>query len=337
MRRHGRKPMSMTHGDFDYAYLEALALDPRTGRRRFRHLSFAAHIDSTMRGRRGAERPREENELDVFRRRFCAMFARLRAEHGVTSFLAHNMTVTPGNLDQSAGVVARNRDVGFRMFSFQPAAYVGNPARWDEGYRAIDPDEVWRRIEEGAGARLHHRALQYGDPRCNRTAYGGFAGGRYWALLDDDDPRDGAALTAFLDAYGGMDFGAPRHLLAARLVRGSFGRPSVVARSAGVAVRVLRRMGGPLAAMRHRPRAVTFVMHSFMDASLVVPAWEALERGEASADPEIAAATERLSACSYAMAHPEDGRIVPACAQHAVFDPEANRRLAGLLRPSASG
>ncbi len=28
MLRHGRKPMSMTHGDFDYDYLERLALDP---------------------------------------------------------------------------------------------------------------------------------------------------------------------------------------------------------------------------------------------------------------------------------------------------------------------
>jgi len=77
-------------------------------------------------------------------------------------------------------------------------------------------------------------------------------------------------------------------------------------------------------------------MHSFMDASLVAPAWAALERGEVSDDPEVRAAQERLSACSYAMAHPEDGRIVPACAQHAVFDPGENRRLVELLRrPSA--
>lgn len=262
------------------------------------------------------------------------MFGRLGAEHGVSSFLAHNMTVTPGNVDEVAGVVARNRDSGFRLFSFQPAAYVGNPARWGDGYRAVDPEDVWRRIEEGAGAHLHHRALQYGDPRCNQTAYGGFAEGHYWALLDEGDPRDGAALTSFLDAYGGMDFGAPAHLLAARLARGALAHPSVVAHTAGVAVRIVRRMGGPLAALRHRPRPVTFVMHSFMDASVVVPAWEALERHEVSADPEVAAAQERLSACSYAMAHPEGGRIVPACAQHAVFDPDANRRLVDLLRPS---
>lgn len=328
----GRKPMSMTHGDFDYDYLEALALDPQTGRPRFHHLSFAGHFDSTMIGRRGAERPASEAELDPFRARFCAMFARLRAEHGVTSFLAHNMTVTPGNLDEVAGVVRRNRDAGFRLFSFQPAAYVGNSARWSDGYGAIDPDDVWREVEEGAGGRLHHRALQYGDPRCNRTAYGGFAGAGYWPLLDEDDPRDAAALASFLTAYGGMDFGAHPGLLAARLVRGALGHPAVVTRCAGAALRVVGRMGGPLGAMRRRPRPVTFVMHSFMDASVVVPAWEATERGLVSDDPEVAAAQERLAACSYAMAHPENGRIVPACAQHAVFDPEENRRLVRLLR-----
>lgn len=328
----GRKPMSMTHGDFDYAYLEALALDPRTGRPRFRHLSFAGHFDSTMRGRGGAGRPATEAQLDPFRSRFCAMFARLRAEHGVTSFLAHNMTVTPGNLDEVAGVVRRNRDAGFRLFSFQPAAYVGNPARWSEGYRAVDPEEVWRRIEEGVGARLHHGSLQYGDPRCNRTAYGGFAGDRYWTMLDEDDPRDAEALSSFLDAYGGMDFGAPAHLLAVRLARGTLTHPRVAPRIAGATARAFRRMGGPLALLRHRPRAVTFVMHSFMDAALVTPAWEALERGEVSDDPAVRAAQERLSACSYAMAHPDDGRIVPACAQHAVYDPDENRRLVRQLR-----
>ncbi|MGE0026353.1 MAG: radical SAM domain-containing protein [Thermoleophilia bacterium] len=328
----GRKPMSMTHGDFEYEYLEALALDPTSGRPRFRHLSFAAHIDSTMRGRRGAERPADEEELDPVRRRFCAMFARLRAEHGVTSFLAHNMTVTPGNLDQVAGVVRRNRDVGFRMFSFQPAAYVGNPARWADGYRAVDPEEVWRRVQDGVGARLHHRAMQYGDPRCNRTAYGGFAGDRYWPLLDEDDPRDARALTAFLDAYGGMDFGAPAPLVALRLARGALARPAVVPAVAGAAARALRRVGGVAHLIRARPRPVTFVMHSFMDASVVRPAWEAIEAGAESDDPQVRAAQERLQACSYAMAHPEDGRLVPACAQHAVLDPAENRRLVSQLR-----
>ncbi len=48
-----------------------------------------------MFGRHGAERPASEAELTPFRRRFCEMFARLEAETGVRSYLAHNMTVTP--------------------------------------------------------------------------------------------------------------------------------------------------------------------------------------------------------------------------------------------------
>ena len=323
----GRKPMSMTHGDFDYAYLETLALDPATGRPRFAHLSFAGHFDTTMIGRRGVPRPTSEAELNPYRRRFCRMFERLRREHGVRSFLAHNMTVTPANLDQVPDVVRECRGYGFRLFSFQPAAYVGNPARWGDGYGTLAPDDVWRRIEEGVGARLHPGALQYGDPRCNRTAYGGFAGGRYWTMLDEDDPRDRRALGSFLRAYGGMDFGAPAPLLAVRLVRGALAHPPTVPRCAAAAARAVGRMGGP-AALARRPRPVTFVMHSFMDAGLVAAAWEMLERGRASDDPAVRAAQERLGACAYGMAHPSAGRVVPACAQHAVFDPADNRRLA---------
>ena len=58
MLDHGRKPMSMSHGDFDYDYLERLALDPATGAPRFTHLSFAGHFDSMMFGRRGIRRAR---------------------------------------------------------------------------------------------------------------------------------------------------------------------------------------------------------------------------------------------------------------------------------------
>jgi hypothetical protein len=76
---------------------------------------------------------------------------------------------------------------------------------------------------------------------------------------------------------------------------------------------------------------MTYVMHSFMDARDVGPAWELMQRGETSADPRIRATQERLQACSYAMAHPDSGTLVPACAQHAVLDPLENRRLQELL------
>jgi hypothetical protein len=78
-------------------------------------------------------------------------------------------------------------------------------------------------------------------------------------------------------------------------------------------------------------------MHNFMDAEVVRPAWELMQRGEVASDPDVRAAQERLSACSYAMAHPESGTLVPACAQHSVLDPEENRKLALLLPMAATG
>ena len=68
-------------------------------------------------------------------------------------------------------------------------------------------------------------------------------------------------------------------------------------------------------------------MHSFMDASVVRPAWELLQRGERATEPAVVAAQERLEACVYTMAHPDTGALVPACVQHSVLDEDENRRL----------
>jgi hypothetical protein len=75
-----------------------------------------------------------------------------------------------------------------------------------------------------------------------------------------------------------------------------------------------------------------------MDADVVRPAWEALERDEVATDAAVRAAQERLQACSYAMAHPDEGRLVPACVQHAVLDPQENALLARALpiRPAGT-
>jgi hypothetical protein len=329
MIRHGRKPMSMTHGEFDYDYLRRLALDP-DGRRRFELLRFAGHFDSLMLGRRGIARPDSEADLHPYRRRFVAQFERLRREHGVRYDLAHNMTVTPRNLPEVAGVVRACMSMGFGMLSFQPAAYVGNPTRWREDFHAVDIDAVWAEIERGAGARLPWRHLQMGDARCNRSAYGVLAGGRWTALLDDRDPRDLRVRDAFLDGFGGMDFERPVAAVAIAVGRVIARRPRVVPLAAGWAARFVRRAGA-VRLVRGRPRGLTFVVHAFMDADVVRPAWDGLRRGELADDPAVRAAQERLQACSYAMAHPDEDRLVPACVQHAVLDPAENARLARLL------
>lgn len=76
---------------------------------------------------------------------------------------------------------------------------------------------------------------------------------------------------------------------------------------------------------------MTFVMHRFMHAEDVKPAWELLQQGETSDDPRIVETQERLAACFYAMAHPETGQIIPACVQHSVLDPAENATLVELL------
>ena len=331
MRDHGREPMSMTHGDVDYDYLEALAVGP-DGRRRFDRLSFAAHFDMMMFGRRGIERPPDERALEPYRRRFADMFTRLRREHGVRSFLAHNMTVTPRNLDQVADVVRQSHGMGFGMFSFQPAAFIGDDRRWHERYRDATPDAVWAEIEKGAGARLDYHLFEHGDIRCNRTAYGFYVGDTWHPLLDGGDPRDIAVRDAFLARMGHISFtGPPAALVAAQVARVVLRRPGTLAMAAGWLRRTVRRVGVRTLLEHRAVRPVSFVMHQFMDAADVAPAWELTQQGRTSDEPRIRATQERLAACTYAMAHPESGTLVPACVQHSVLDPGENQELRRLL------
>lgn len=334
MRAHGREPMSMSHGDFDAEYLKALVLGP-DGRRRLDRISFSGHFDLLMFGRRGIVRPTDEAALDPYRRRFAAMFADLQRDHGVASFLAHSMTVTERNVDQIAQVVRNNHDAGFGMFSFQPAAAMGDERRWHEDYSMTSGDAVWAQIEAGAGARLPFRALQHGDERCNRTTYGFYVGSTYHPLLDDLDPQDLHLRDLFLTHLGGVQKTGSTAGFVARVAVVLVRRPQLTGAFARWTARRVRRVG-LLALLRHGVRPVTFVMHSFMDAEVVQPAWQALqsEAGKAGAmsdDPRIAEAQVRLKACSYAMAHPETGELVPACVQHAVLDPAENVALRRLL------
>ncbi|MGE3413973.1 MAG: radical SAM domain-containing protein [Dehalococcoidia bacterium] len=331
MRDAGREPMSMTHGDFDYDYLEKLATGP-DGRRRFTRLSMAGHFDSLMRGRRGIPRPTDELQLTHYRRRFVEMFERLKHEHGVAAYLAHNMTVTPSNVDQVEAVTSSVMSMGYSMLSFQPAAFVGDRRRWKEGFRELTQDDVWAEVERGVGARLPHSALQMGDPRCNRTTYGFMVGARFVPFLDDLRPADLRTRDVFLERLTGVVLGGvPLWVAAGRLARVVGRHPSTMAVAVAHGARLASRAGGVRALLRGPVRPMTFVMHSFMDASEVAPAWELLQAGTLSDHPDVRAVQERLQACVYAMAHPERDLLVPACVQHSVLDPDENQRLRVLL------
>jgi hypothetical protein len=330
MRAHGREPMSMSHGDVDYGYLQRLVLGPG-GRRRLRRVSFAAHFDSLMFGRRGIPRPADEASLNPYRERFTAMFTRLRRDHKVRYFLAHNMTVTPANLGEVAGVVRDCRDMGYGMFSFQPAAFVGDDRRWQEPYRDITGEQVWAQIEAGVGTRLDYHVFEHGDVRCNRAAYGFWCGDRWYPFLDGSDHRDLAVRDAFFRYLGPVSFtGTPPALLAVRLALVAAAHPRIITLAARWAARTAGRVG-PRRLLGRRIRPVSYVMHQFMDAADVTRAWELMQRGHTSDEPRIRATQERLAACHYAMAHPENGALVPACVQHGVLDPAENRALRALL------
>jgi hypothetical protein len=335
MRRYGREPMSMTHGDFDDEYLRDVVLD-EDGSPRFDRVSFAAHFDSLMRGRRGAVRPRSEAELDPFRARFAQMFVDLQRDHGVRSYLAHNMTVTPSNLGEVASTTQAVLGMPFDMLSFQPAAFVGDDRRWKEDFAEVSIDRVWAQIEKGAGQRLPWQGTQFGDPRCNRYATGMRVDGRFAALIDSDDPRDVAARDRLLAHHGGVVFGGTRApVLAVKILRAIARHPGDVLVFAGQVRRIVRRVGGVRRTVRaawgRRIRSTSFVVHNFMDAAQVVPAWELMERGVSSDDPVLRETQERLGSCMYAMSHPETGRVVPACVQHSVLDPAENVALRRLL------
>ena len=293
---------------------------------------FAAHFDSLMRGRRGIPRPSAESELSPYRRGFVEMFDRLRREHGVRSYLAHNMTVTPTNVGQIADVVRDALTMGYSMMSFQPAAFVGDDRRWKEGFREVTGDDVWAQIEAGAGTRIPFAGVRIGDPRCNRTSFGFLVGSRWVPFVDDASPTDVAARDMFLRHFGGMTLGGARAWIAGlRVLRGVAAHPSILGPGSRYVAGLMRRSDGPIALLRGRVRPMTFVMHTFMDAADVTPAWKLLQEGVISDDPAIRATQERLQACVYTMAHPESDMLVPACAQHSVLDPEENTELRRLL------
>ncbi|RPK48091.1 hypothetical protein EES40_09710 [Streptomyces sp. ADI93-02] len=126
--------------------------------------------------------------------------------------------------------------------------------------------------------------------------------------------------------------GTPPALLTVRILRVVGRHPSTALTALRWLARTSHRVG-PLRLARHlmRVHPVTFVMHQFMDADVVAPAWEMMQRGEQAEEPRLRETQERLTACHYAMAHPEDGTLVPACVQHAVLDPAENAALRTLL------
>ena len=292
-----------------------------------------------MFGRRGIRRVRDEAELHPHRARFCEMFQRLEREHGVTHYLAHNMTVTPRNVDQVAGVIEQCRDLGFRMFSFQPAAFIGNANRWKDDYRDVSTDAVWAR-SSGAPA-----------PGCTGARFRSATRAATAAPTAPSSATDTCRCsTRTTRATPHMLERLPPCLRGHGLRRGAHwcvraagarsGVTGFLAGGSGWARRfdaTSRRRPCPPASP---PRPVTFVMHSFMDARVVQPGLGCAAARGCRTEPEIREAQERLQACSYAMAHPEDGssfRVRPAFRARPWGEPAPRRGAAADGAPDGAG
>jgi hypothetical protein len=159
-----------------------------------------------MRGRRGMVRPQNEAELNPYCEQFARMFLHLKCDHGVRSYIAHNMTVTPSNQDQVSQVTRDFSQMTFSMLSFQPAADVGDDRRWREDFAAVTIDTVWRQFEAGVGQSLPWQAVQFGDPRCNRSIVVLRVGTLLVPLLDPNEPADLLIRDRLLGHFGGMIF-----------------------------------------------------------------------------------------------------------------------------------
>lgn len=345
MRFFGRIPMSFTHGDFDYDYLKRLALNEH-GKPRFERLDFAVHFDMGMRGRRLLPRVQHEHQLTPFRRRFVHMFQRLRREHNVRYYLAHNMTIQSENLPQLAETVRELRTMGFRLLSFQPAALQGAEHRRVANLRAEGDDDgesVWKQIERGMGIRLPYSLFQMGDVRCNRMCVCGIVNARdeaskahIFVLFDDECDADHHVRDLIVRELGNIVL--PSQLLVAKIARVFLRKPWLLVDAARWVMRLVRRTGGLWTVLRGGVQWVTIVMHRFMDAEDVKKAWALMETGVEADDDRVKEAgvriretMDRLAACSYGMAQPENGRVVPACVQHSVYDEDENVQLAKLL------
>ena len=162
------------------------------------------------------------------------------------------------------------------------------------------------------------------------------AGGTLAPLIVPDDPDDIDARDRLLAHFGGMYFGGTPHwIVATKIIRALLAHPGEVPVVLRFGQRLARRAGG----LRHIFAAAragqlsfrTFVVHNFMDAADVAPAWDLMGKGVVSEDPKTREVQERLGACMYTMSHPDTGQLVPACVQHSVLDLAENAGLRKLL------
>ena len=296
-RRIGLVPMLMSHGETFRRRPDLLERLMEKGGL----TEVCIHIDTTQRGRRDAYRAAQtEADLDGLRTEFAQLIRRARTRTGHKLEVASTVTVTQHNLNGVPGIIRwflANADA-FKMVSFQPLAEVG---RTDPSLKGVTPDELWRRIAEGAGDPAIRRGEGWvGHPGCSRFVQG-LAVRRsnavaFVPLYRRDDEGEMRLLNELLDRFGGASFRLDERARAwrraARIMihHGGF----IIGRLLPAFVRLLRRTRS------FRANYFCIVSHHFMSA----------------AEMKTAQGEERLAACAFRV--PIDGHLEPMCAVNAL-------------------
>ncbi len=209
-------PMLMTHGD---------SFRRRSGLLE-RYLTegdlveVSIHVDTTQRGRRGAEYKgvTSEAQLNPLRDEFVQLLSDAQQRTGRTLRAATTMTVTRDNLDGVHDVMhwLTGGQKVFRMISFQPIAQVG---RTEDGFGGgVTGEALWWRIAfalTGGDRRKAEELLRsqvwFGHPSCNRILHGLVAHREgeapvFHALRPSADAPHADTVDEFFRRFGGVSF-----------------------------------------------------------------------------------------------------------------------------------
>ena len=317
-RELGLVPMLMTHGDSFRrrpGLLERYMVEGGLS-------EVSIHVDTTQRGRKGAEwrAPNGEAALNPLRDEFAALVRRAKAETGLPLRCATTMTVTRDNLAGVADVMAwlRNNTDVFRLISFQPIAQVGRTEDGLGGGVPVDAlwDEVARGLsmEPGRKGQLARGEQWLGHARCNRFVHGLVARregalGAFLPVRMEGDGVGARVVDEFLARFGGVTFRRDSALEAlARMLALAARAPGFLLRHVPpYLVHWARRFdpGHPVRAARDlltgrlRIESLVIVSHHFMS----------------SQELETPLGRERLSHCVFHVAI--DGELVSMCEANA--------------------
>ena len=247
------------------------------------------------------------------------------------------MTVTPANVGRGRrGGAARWGGWASGCCRSSPPRYVGDDRRWREEYRG-------RRREPGRGVGRRSSAAPAPGwtTGCSRTATCAATAPRTASTSGDAGCRSSTRTTPATSrsarrssgpcaesAFGGT----PPALLVVKLLRLVAAQPRVLVDRARLGGAQRPAGSGSRRCCVRASAPVTFVMHQFMDAADVAPAWELMQRGQSAATTRGCARPRSGWPPATTRWAPETGTLVPACVQHGVLDPGEN---AALRRPAA--